>query len=289
MLYQQTLPLHAGSVRVNAIRWSPLTTPLKADLCYDQTNKSGTCPDAEKAKAYPYKRAGFNRNMKDGLLDDCLADALIYQGKSRVGINERMQTAILQAVNTTGGKTPGSEAGAQSTTPMIVITDSLGSKITFDAIFKLASPTGRSKERIGISMFNRTTQIFMRANQMPILALADKLLDGTVSTDRTDTGFPVDPIQALFEQRNSIPGLKMVKGPNVVAFSDPNDLLSYALVGSPHAANADYPIIDVIVSTANTYLGLIELPNKAHTDYKTTDAVRQLIACGNPRWRDCKN
>jgi len=71
--------------------WSPLTTPLKGQLCYDQTQKSSTCPPSEAAKAYPYDRARLNRELKDVILDDGLSDALIYQGKARDEINAQMQ------------------------------------------------------------------------------------------------------------------------------------------------------------------------------------------------------
>lgn len=285
-LFQQTLPLPAGSLRVNALLWSPLTTALKGDLCYDQSSKSTHCPAAEAAQALPYARARFNRMTKDGLINDCLSDALIYQGKSRVDINERMQAAILQAVNTTGGQR--GQAGPPSTIPVVVITDSIGSKITFDAIYKLATGSGKEKERAGISLFNRTALVFMRANQMPILALADKRLDGTLAPERADAEFPSDPIQALIQRRNADPGSRSHNVPTVVAFSDPNDLLSYALVRSPYAAAAGYPIVDVIVSNDPTYAGLFELPDKAHSDYAENDAVRRLIACGHPRSSACR-
>lgn len=287
VLFQQTLPLPAGELRLNALLWSPLSTPLKADLCYDQSSKSPQCPAPEAAKAYPYARAGFNRMTKDGLINDCLSDALIYQGKSRVDINERMQAAILQAVSTTGGRR--AEAGPQSTIPVVVITDSVGSKITFDAIYRLATAAGTGKENAGMPLFNRTALVFMRANQMPILALADKRLDGTLAPERAEAEFPSDPIQALIQRRNADTGsARSHDVPTVVAFSDPNDLLSYALVRSPFAAGAAYPIVDVIVSNEPTYTGLFELPTKAHSGYTENDAVRRLIACGHPRSSACK-
>lgn len=285
ILFQQTLPLAAGSLRVNALLWSPLTTPLKGDLCYDQSSKSALCPAPAAAQAYPYQRATLNRMLKDSLVNDCLADAMIYQGNNRVDINERMQAAILQAVNTTGGRPA---ASPQSAVPLMVVTDSVGSKITFDAIYKLATGPGDGKQQAGIALFNRTALVFMRANQMPILALADKRLDGAVSAERAEPQFPSDPIEALIRRRNAGPGAsRSHRGPTVVAFSDPNDLLSYALARSPLAAGASYPIVDVIVSNDVAYFGLFELPDTAHLDYAKTDAVRRLIACGNPRSSAC--
>jgi hypothetical protein len=285
ILFQQTLPLPAGSLRVNAVLWSPLTRPLKADLCYDQSDKSVQCPAAEAAKAYPYQRAVLNRMVKDRLVNDCLADAMIYQGKPRIDIDERMQLAIVQAVNTTGGL-----PAANPQSPVVVISDSVGSKITFDAIYKLATAPGDGKDPAGMALFNRTALVFMRANQMPILALADKQLDGSLPAARAEEGFPSDPIQALIQRRNSAPGGARYFGvPTVVAFSDPNDMLSYALARSPLAAAATYPIVDVIVSNDVTYFGLVELPTTAHLDYAKNEAVRRLIACGNPRSAACKD
>ncbi|MCY0911411.1 hypothetical protein [Massilia antarctica] len=290
VLYRQTLPLAAGALNVNAIRWSPLTSPLKAGLCYDQSNKSGMCQADQAANPYPYRRATFNRTLKDKLLDDCLADAVIYQGKSRQAINQRMQAAILEAVGAGGGTgrplvPPGGEV-PPTPIPLVLITDSLGSKITFDALFKLA---GRPEQSAAaLQVFNRMSLVYMRANQLPLLRLAEMDLDGSMAPPGPG-GFPADPIQALIAQRN-VQGLgKPTDVPTVVAFTDPNDVLGYTLAKSPFAARATYPIIDVVVSNAPTYLGLFELPTNAHTDYLLNATVRRLIACGEPAAEGCGN
>ncbi|MCE3605921.1 hypothetical protein LXA47_20265 [Massilia sp. P8910] len=290
VVYRQSLPLAAGALNVNAILWSPLTTPLKAGLCYDQSNKSGFCPADQAANAYPYKRATLNRTLKDKLLDDCLADAVIYQGKSRQAISQRMQAAILEAVGAGGGTgrplvPPGGEV-PPTPIPLVLITDSLGSKITFDALFKLAGRPEQSAAALHV--FNRMSLVYMRANQLPLLRLAEMDLDGSMAPPGPG-GFPADPIQALIAQRN-VQGLgKPTDVPTVVAFTDPNDVLGYTLAKSPFAARATYPIIDVVVSNAPTYLGLFELPTNAHTDYLLNATVRRLIACGEPAAEGCGN
>lgn len=292
VLYQQTLQTERGSLRANAILWSPLTTPLKAQLCYDQTNKSPACPPGEAAKTYPYRRATLNRILKDTILDDCLSDAMIYQGKSRDDINLQMQQAVLQAVATSGGgakvaSNVASAAAVPQSVPLVVVTESLGSKVAFDALYKLSVKTGTSAA--GNRTWNRVTQIFMGANQLPILALADKKLDGTMAFARERDGYPEDPISALMSKRT----LGLVDGqpqklPQVVAFTDPNDLLSFILAPSPHAAAAGYPAVDVVVSNDDTYFGLVEMPTTAHLGYRTNEVVRRLIACGNPKSAACK-
>lgn len=72
-----TVETPAGRLRFNALIWSPLTNGLKRQLCYDQSDKSALCTGEP---PYPYTRERLNARFKDGLIDDCLSDALIYQG-----------------------------------------------------------------------------------------------------------------------------------------------------------------------------------------------------------------
>lgn len=284
LLYQQELPTRRGPLRMNAIRWSPLTTPLKGRLCYDQTNKSATCPADEAKKTYPYRRARLNRMLKDTILDDCLSDAMIYQGKARDEISQQMQKAVLQAIATSGGSpTPmaaalharAAEAVPQDR-PLIVVSESLGSKVAFDALDQLSKrpTTAAAADRT----WNRITQIFMGANQLPILALADRTLDGTVARAAGGNGYAEDPIASLVQRRAAQPSLAGVNPPRIVAFTDPNDLLSYILVPSANATG--YSVTDVVVSNDSTLLGLVERPDTAHLGYRTNETVRRLMACG---------
>lgn len=295
-LLQQTLSTPRGPVRANAILWSPLTTPLKARLCYDQSEKSETCPAEEKAQAYPYQRAVLNRILKDGILNDCLSDAVIYQGRSRDQINERMQRAVLQAMATSGGKGSGGDMAAAAASvdeniPLVVVSESLGSKVAFDAIFKLAESKSPTQRAAGQRTFDRTTMIFMGANQVPILALGDALLDGSVKSLALDArAYPEDSLAELLMARKARASLKAASASSaaplrVVAFSDPNDLLSYVLVPSPWAKT--YDVVDVVVSNASTFLGLLEMPTTAHQGYRENQAVRKFIACGNPTSARC--
>ena len=71
----------------------------------------------------------------------------------------------------------------------------------------------------------------------------------------------------------------------VIAFTDPNDLLSYILVPSPWAKS--YDVVDVVVSNTSTYFGLVEMPTTAHLGYRENTTVRKLVACGNPTSAKC--
>ena len=69
---------------------------------------------------------------------------------------------------------------------------------------------------------------------------------------------------------------------HVVAFSDPNDLLSFA-IPSWYARSAEefrMRITNVTVDVATHWFGLFEWPRAAHDDYFASDEVWELIRCG---------
>ena len=283
-LYQQKLTSPAGVVRANAIVWSPVLAPLKNQLCYDQTSKSNACTTSGLPQdKYPYDRAWLNAKFKDVMLNDCLVDAIIYQGRARDAISEQLQKAIIQALGTVGKGAPDEKplaVAAKEVTPLVVLTDSLGSKVTFDAIYKLATNADTEMAAAGGQTFDRVAQVFMQANQIPLLALADQGIDETVTRKSIMDGYPPDPIDSLINKRGIFRAVKTPSMLRVIAFTDPNDLLSYALLGAKRKVS--YDVVDVIVSNENTYLWMFENPYAAHTTYGQNAEVIKLIACGNP-------
>lgn len=282
-LYRANLSVPEGAIRTNALVWSPIIAPLKNQLCYDQKDKSEACKAADSViPAYPYERAEINRALKDTLMNDCLADAIIYQGKARDAIISQLQKAILTAGASPGASSTSSDvvmAAATASAPLVLITESLGSKMAFDAIYKLVVSRDEIESAAGIRTFDRTTQVFMGANQMPILALADQRLDGATLTDKSS--YPKDALAELIAMKRLRAATVTAPPPRVVAFTDPNDSLSYILAPAKQVSN--YDLVDVIVSNDNTYLGLLENPYTAHTGYLANIEVMRLIACGTSR------
>jgi hypothetical protein len=72
-----------------------------------------------------------------------------------------------------------------------------------------------------------------------------------------------------------------------VAFTDPNDLLSYTLPPQQYA-QLGVTVYNILVSNAPTYLGLLERPDTAHLEYLNNPDVGRLIACGQPASARCK-
>jgi hypothetical protein len=268
-LYQSTFPVPGGTLRAHALLWSPAVAPLKHQLCYDQTDKSAACKAAgHEQPAYRYKRASINKALKDQLLNDCLADAIIYQGQSRDIVSRQIQSAILALAS----------GAAAEDTPLVFVTESLGSKVAFDAIYRMAQSGEGVRSAAARQIAGRTVQVFMLANQMPILALADQQVGAAGPFAAARPAYPADPLEALIELRRGERRrpFAALAAPQVVAFTDPNDLLSYVLA----PAQASYEVIDVVVSNDKTYFGAFERPDTAHLGYRENPAVTRLIACG---------
>ncbi|MNC49523.1 hypothetical protein D3C75_987080 [compost metagenome] len=68
------------------------------------------------------------------------------------------------------------------------------------------------------------------------------------------------------------------KEPFLVAFTDPNDLLSYSLKGSMF--KPVYPVLDALISVKYTYFWLFSNPYTIHTEYLQHKGVLNLITCG---------
>ncbi|MBE0548487.1 MAG: hypothetical protein IH627_12750 [Rubrivivax sp.] len=168
-------------------------------------------------------------------------------------------------------------AASSASKPIVFISESLGSKVAFDAIYKLQTSPDAAEEAAGVRIFDRFAQVFMGANQLPILALADQdISDGVKARGLSD--YPADSLGALLGSRTLRSSVMAQRPLQVVAFTDPNDLLSYALARS--TSEISFDVIDVIVSNESTLFGLFERPDTAHTGYLKNGVVTKLIACG---------
>ncbi|MNE85481.1 hypothetical protein D3C80_1824860 [compost metagenome] len=111
--------------------------------------------------------------------------------------------------------------------------------------------------------------------------------DGELSIEERETSIPTqasDPLERLINRFGLARMNAQQKGdensePFVVTLTDPNDLLSYSFFGA--AVQPRYPVLDVVVSVAKTYFGLLENPYLAHTEYLSRPSVVDLIVNGN--------
>jgi hypothetical protein len=298
-VYHLTIDVNGKELRTHSIVWSPATAPAKRKLCYDQKEKSDICPSP--SSDYPYKRARLNSKFKDILLNDCISDALIYAGDLREHIQNQIKQALLLSLG--NGDAQKSFAldflvteAKQKKEPLFFISESLGSKVLFDTL-RVMKNEGEAMAMVVDRTLGRTMQVFMWANQIPLLSLALGDTGSSVFKSEHDNIFddPLDAIgkeyKAVINRQSFLPPSLLDEQPDalhVVAFTDPNDLLSYPLRESTQDEKKDYKFTDVIVSNANTWFWLIENPYKAHTGYEDNLDIHRIIACGYPEWPKCE-
>jgi hypothetical protein len=243
----------ATALRNYSIVWSGYTTDLKASLCYDTSEATKVCQNP----VYDRRRAPINGLLKSKLMNDCFADALIYVGARGPEIREGIRRA-LHEIRT--------QRQASPETPLFLIAESLGSKVLADAIMEAVD--ARSPDAgLLVETLASLQQIYMGANQIALLELADSSaavspLATLPSIERLRGAIATAPGRAADDETLQI-----------VAFTDPNDMLSYELPASVDG-------VDVIVSNKPTILWLFESPWGAHTGYLDNPSFWEVVLCG---------
>ena len=268
-LVERSEQVAGGTVRFHAIVWSALTANLKHQLDYDNT---GTPTDCALDTVCKPQRARYNGIVKDWLLNDCLSDAMIYEGDSHAAIRDAVIDTMSRVIETNPN-----EAGT-----LVVVAQSLGSKMLFDALSAMLESDQARNQALGQDAARRLGLIFMAGNQMPILGMAEQTLVARAMPAQ-------DALQRFLDlrRRQAAPRAGTISRLSVVAFTDPNDLLSYRLLPARYAA-PDVAVADVLVSNGRSWLGQLENPLTAHMNYLDNPDVDALIACGYPKLAGCR-
>ena len=89
-------------------------------------------------------------------------------------------------------------------------------------------------------------------------------------------------VDMMDEARTGMPPdrLALMAPPTVVAFTDPNDLLSYRLISTMLDVSRAR-LINVIATNETTWFGFLERPDSAHCGYTWNRNVFGLIAHGH--------
>jgi len=163
-------------------------------------------------------RRDINRDLKDKMVNYGFSDAVMYLGPAGDEIRDAIRGAMCSAALDAAGvsfKEQGHEVNfkqicgtasntAIKTDPFAFVTESLGSKIAFD-VMRTSMTDGR--ETVHDEMI-KGTQIYMLANQIPLLSLSDISISDEMA-----------PSAYTEEER-----------PTIIAFSEINDFLTYELV-----------------------------------------------------------
>jgi hypothetical protein len=268
------------------LTWSVISRPEKALLSYDTSGE------------YDFRRARINSIMKK-FSNDVGPDPIIYLGQSREPILAAfaqsfcwMATRDWEDLPDSGRHTcmglNDSAIDHIANDEYVIISHSLGSRITIDGMeriahilanqSKYATPTVKvaATEKSMVALQNKHILLVMLSNQLPMLQLGRALPDVTGQYANY-----CDPKGDHYNKR-------MVSETAILAFSDPNDLLSY---GVPPGFIEKYldsrlcsSITNVNINIAKVMdaFGLSDLANplEAHVGYDRDDRVIALIANG---------
>ncbi len=266
------------------LTWSEITDEQKKILAYDNSGE------------YSFRRAAVNDILKK-FTNDTAPDPMIYLGTSHEDILISFAQSFCWMVSKEWADLPASSTSRQVCNPAQLlsavenmqknhyafISHSLGSRIVIDGLQRIARLLGdrqNKRRKMVAEEFVKTFQqlqfpIFMLSNQLPLLQLGRKLPEVTGQHDSY--------CKADGEHYNS----RIVSETSIIAFSDPNDLLSYAL---PHGFIEQYidsrlcahsTNININVATVIDAFGIgFANPLKAHLAYETDKRVIAMLVNG---------
>ncbi|MFI3155666.1 MAG: hypothetical protein QX199_05875 [Methylococcaceae bacterium] len=256
------------------LTWSIITAKQKEVLAYDNSGE------------YSFRRAEVNNLMKK-FSNDTGPDPIIYLGESKEDILVSFGQSFCWMTKSNWNDLPDNVMQACSfnddTAAANILVDqyafishSLGSRIIIDGMQRIATLLDKRDADFTEALKKKEIPIYMMSNQLPMLQLGCKLPD--VSNQKLAY---CQPNGEKYNQR------MLAKTP-IIAFSDPNDLLSYAI---PHGFVEKYldsrlciDVTNININVATIFdafgLGKLANPLDAHVGYDTDDRVVALIAKG---------
>ncbi len=274
---QFTNSLATSKLRVYELTWSEITKPWK-------TNQFAN----DESRVHQSERVVVNRNLKTDLLNDGFADAVLYAGRFRQHMQYPIMRAVAQMLD--DGLDPDDEVA--------IATTSLGSYMTLDTLarmsqgFRILSEAPVKTHQVH-QLLDQTTQIFMLANQIPLLELSEvsNPLGRAALPEATATNSAPGLKGYLSERQNirqaennpkkNTPRWKL----RIVAISDPNDLLSYPLAEKDGAnqGQLEVSVRNVRISVERyAILGVFAWPATAHSGHDKSSGVLDLMVNGHP-------
>jgi hypothetical protein len=256
------------------LTWDPIVEEAKQTIAFDNSGE------------YAFRRTGINNALKL-FVNDTVPDVVLYYGKFREQIQVSVAQSLCWMMSETWETLP--EAGTvfcDGTSPesldilkddYVFITHSLGSRVTSDALQKIAAVAKadpKLRDRVKV-LEEKTFPVFMLSNQLPLLQL----------------GQPEPAVHGQIEEicREGSPraGERLFRQTRLIAFSDPNDLFSYAIPPKfldQHIDSRLCPTLtNVILNVADltNIFGLgVANPMAAHTEYDDDERVLGLMVHG---------
>jgi hypothetical protein len=261
------------------LTWSPISQPAKDAIAFDST------------AVYAHRRASLN-NLFKHFVNDVAPDPLVYTGTGRERIQATIGQALCWALSADWQGLPDKQqlctpdrpgfASRLDVDEFAFITHSLGSRITTDGLQRLTRVIEREGTdrpeilRLTEAFRERDVKVFMLANQLPLLQSGLE----PVSVQ--------DQVSAFCQPEGADFANRLFQETELIAFSDPNDLLSYPIPDAFVRSHVDSRLcpkqvnVTINIAPVRSVLGLGEFANplSAHVDYDDDERVIGLITRG---------
>ncbi len=260
------------------LTWSEITAKEKEVLAYDNSGE------------YSFRRAEVNDMLKR-FSNDTGPDPIIYLGESREDILLSFTQSVCWMTYGNWNELPSNtketcdlpDVSSIINDHFAFISHSLGSRITIDGVQRITTSLEKKggkddlyQKNIIEELKSKKIPIYMMSNQLPMLQLGRKL---PVISNQKDLYCSKDGINYAD---------RMLARTPIIAFSDPNDILSYAI---PDGFVENYldsrlciDVTNININVAHLYdvfgIGQLANPMDAHIGYDTDDRVVALIAKG---------
>ena len=263
------------------LTWSAINQSARESIAFDSS------------QLHRSRRASINQMVRN-FTNDTLPDPIAYAGNKGALIRASASQAFCWAISTTWralpeetvGKAcePGPGYGSRvDIDDYVIVTHSLGSRIAMDALQALSERLSdpqfakqSSVRKLTERLQQKEITLFMLSNQLPLLEAGQEqqIITGETAMFCGDSA-----------PRSSERFLKSV---HLVAFTDPNDVLSYPI---PSFWAERYLDSRQCVRVTNVTINIAEVrdlfgfgefadPLVAHSSYKSDERVRNLIARG---------
>jgi hypothetical protein len=262
------------------LTWNPITLGEKAAIDFDR------------AVIYDSERAALNKRLRR-FTNSVLPDPLAFIGNRGADIRGSVGAALCWALSarwedldalTEGVRCENSSTYGEriTTDELIIVTHSLGSRAAVDALQGAAryldAPQGLEDRaaRFASDLQDKQITLYMLSNQLPLL----------------EAGQPDQPVTGVRDEYCGADaprqGRRFLKELNMVAFTDPNDILSYpvpqawvdAYLDSRLCANVRNVTINIAHVRSLPVIGEYADPLIAHSGYDKDQRVAELMAFG---------
>ncbi len=263
------------------LTWSSITQPSKESIAFDESD------------VYRSRRASVNQAMRS-FINDVAPDPIAFAGNKGELILTAIGQSLCWAMSTTWSQLPESTTGKSceldsdfgsraAIDEFAFITHSLGSRAMMDSLQTIARRADnpdvrgdRDARRLTDALRERELQLFMLSNQLPLLEAGQD--------PQEITGAEAEFCEPDAPRSNE----RFFKRLQMVAFSDPNDVMSYPVPETWVQSHVDSRLcpkvtnITINIASVRSLLGLGTFadPLAAHTGYDEDERVGGLMAKG---------